>query len=107
MLGLRPRNQNGGRYDEVHSPEFLMSGNVLRWHTARTLRQRRVIAGFFVRIEFALRMRKQVGAIAAQDEPQQKFGVHLRRGHLRDGKARNSRGQSLLELHEPISRWKE
>ena len=37
VFGFRTRNKHGRADDEVHAPEFLMPGDVLRWNALRTL----------------------------------------------------------------------
>src|SRR4029077_4261118 len=48
MFSFRARNQDAGGHDQVHAPEFLMSGNVLRGHTAGAFSESSVIAGLLV-----------------------------------------------------------
>src|SRR6185369_17560365 len=49
VFGLRTRNEHVRRNDEVHAPEFLMSGDVLRGHAAFALVQGVVVAALFFR----------------------------------------------------------
>ena len=78
VLGLRAGNQHRGRHHEVEAPELLMSGDVLRRHAGCALGEDFVVASFFFRREFALRMRVKVGAIGAEDEHKQDLGIHAR-----------------------------
>ena len=70
MLGLRPGNKDGGSDNQVHSPEFLVPGDVLRRDTVSPLRESLVVAGEFLGRKFSLRVGIKVGAVAAQREHQ-------------------------------------
>ena len=75
MFGLGARNENGGSDDEIHAPEFLMSGDVLRWDSARTFGESRVVARGLIGSEFAFGMCKQVCTVAIQNEHEQQLCV--------------------------------
>jgi hypothetical protein len=80
MLGLRARNQHGRRNNKIHSPEFLMAGDVLRW-VRRVSVQRahgRSERSCIVDGEFALGVRVKIGPVATQSEHQEQFGVQAR-----------------------------
>ena len=82
MLGLGTRNQHRRRDYEIQAPEFLVPGDVLRWHAGRTLGEHFFVSRRFFRSEFALGMRVQVGTIGAEDKHQQHLGVHAGRAHV-------------------------
>ena len=82
VLGFRARDQDSRADDEVQSPEFLVAGDVLRGNAASALLEGFVVASLFVGRKFALGMGVEIGAIAAEDEHQQDFGVHARRADL-------------------------
>ena len=96
VLGLRARNQDRGRDDEIHAPEFLMAGDVLRWNAAGALGERSIVASLFVGCEFALGMRVEIGAVAVEGEHEKQFGVQTRGGNVIRGQARDGRGEGLL-----------
>ena len=103
MLGLGTRNQNRGRHDEIHPPEFLMARDVLCWEASGAFAESRFVAALFIASEFALGMRVEVGAVAAKGEHQQQFRVHARRGNVIRCEAGDGRGKSLFQLHRTIS----
>ena len=82
VLGFRTRNEHGRSNDQIHAPEFLMSGDVLGGHAAFAFGQGLVVAALFVRGEFALGMGVEIGAVAFQGEHEQQFGIHARRGDV-------------------------
>src|SRR3954462_15422749 len=87
MLGFRTWDKYRRSNDEVQTPEFLMSSDVLGGHTAFAFGQSPVITVLFILREFAFRMRMEISAVASQCEHQQEFGVHARRGHVRCSEA--------------------
>src|SRR5580693_8715085 len=48
-LGLRARDEYGGRNDKIHAPEFLMSGDVLSWNSRGALRNCFLVIDFLLR----------------------------------------------------------
>jgi hypothetical protein len=58
VLGLRTRDENRGSNDQVHAPEFLMSGNVLRGNATGAFGESSIIAHLLIGGEFALGMRE-------------------------------------------------
>ncbi len=103
VLSLRARNQDCGGDDEIHSPEFLMAGDVLCWNAAGAFGESRVITSLLIGREFAFGMREEVGAIAVQSKHEKEFCVQAWRGSLLRGEARDGGGESLLQLHKVIS----
>ena len=96
MLGLGTRNQNRGRHDEVHPPEFLMARDVLCWDATGALREGLAVPSLFIDCEFAFRMRVEICAVAAEGEHQEQFSVHARRGNVIRTQTADGRGQGLL-----------
>jgi hypothetical protein len=92
MLGFWTGNEHGRRNDEVHSPEFLMSGDVLRGYTAFALGQGPVIAVLVVRGKFAFGMGMKISAVALQGEHEKEFSIHPRRRDIGSGEARDGGG---------------
>src|ERR1700728_1291215 len=99
MLGFRTRNQNRGRHDEIHTPEFLMAGDVLCWNAAGAFGESGVISILLIGREFALGMREKVGAIAVEGKHEKKLRVQARRWSLFRGETRDGGGEGLLKLH--------
>lgn len=96
VLGFGARDEDGGGDDEVHTPEFLMAGNVLRGDTTGALVQSGLVAGGFVGREFALGMCVEIGTIAAEGKHEKQFGVHARGRDVVRGEAGDGGGESLL-----------
>src|SRR3954467_15182317 len=103
VLRLGSWNQHRRRNDEVHAPEFLVSGNVLRGNPSGALGERRAVATMLIFSELAFGMCKQISTIATEHEPQQQLRIHLWGGNLFAAEVSYRRGQSLLELHTAIS----
>ena len=80
-----------------------MPGDVLRGHAARAFGEGCFVTRLFFGGEFALRMREEIGAIAAEREHQEQLGVQSRRGNVVRGEAVDGGGEDLLELHRSIS----
>src|SRR6185312_10847882 len=78
VFGLGAGNENGGRDEQIKSPEFLMTGDVLCWATAGALRNHIVVLDLLFRRELALGMSIEVSALASQHKLQQQFGVQAR-----------------------------
>jgi hypothetical protein len=68
MFGFWAWNQHRRRHEKIHTPEFLMAGDVLSWDSADALGERFLIAGLLFGCEFALRVSEEIGAVAAQSE---------------------------------------
>ena len=99
MLGFRTRDQDRRADDEIQSPEFLVPGDVLRGHAAGALFESFVVTILFVGGKFALGVGVEIGAIAAEDEHQQHFGIHARRADAVFLQQRDGRAQCVLQLH--------
>ncbi len=78
MLGLGTRNQDRGRHDEIHAPEFLMARDVLSGDATGAFCERLFVTVLLIIGEFAFGMREEVGAVALERKHQQQFGVHTR-----------------------------
>ena len=102
MLGLWPRNEDGGRNDEVHAPEFLVPGDVLGRKSAGATGDDVVISSFFVGSQVAIGMGIEIGAIAAEREHQQSFGVQAWRANLSGGKLVEREFECVFEEHGGI-----
>jgi hypothetical protein len=59
-----------------------VSGDVLSGNSGGSLFECFLVAGFFFSCEFAFGMGEEVGAVAAQNEHQEQFGIHARRADL-------------------------
>ena len=81
VLGFWTRNQHGGADDKVHTPEFLVPGDVLRWDALYSLLESLIVARLLVAAQLALGMGIQVCALAVESEHEQEFGIHPRRRH--------------------------
>jgi len=103
VFGLGTRNQNRRRDDEVHTPEFLMAGDVLRRNSTGALGKGSVIASRFVGGELALVVSVEIGAVAVESEHQEQFCIQTRRGNVVGGEMSYGGGEGLLQLHESIS----
>ena len=88
VLSLGARDENGGSDYQIHAPEFLMAGDVLRGDTAAPLGESPVIACSFVGSEFVLRVGVEIGTIVSQCEHQKQLGIQTRGGNLVPCKAR-------------------
>src|SRR5208282_4366533 len=98
-------DQHRRRDDQVHPPEFLVAGDVLRRLAGGALGDGFGVACLLVGREFVLRMGVEVGAVGIEHEHQQRLGVHPRRA---DGVRRqrvDGRGEGLLKLHESRRRF--
>src|SRR5450755_2440461 len=96
VLSLRPRDQHRRTDDQVHAPEFLVPGNVLRGHAAGALVESRFISRLFILAQFAFWMREQVGTIAVQRKHEEQLGIQARGRDLGGGKASDGRGEGLF-----------
>ena len=103
MLSLRARNEHRWADNQVHTPKFLMSSDVLRRNTASPFVENDRIARLFVGVKFAFGMRKEIRAIDAKNKHKKQLCIQPRRGNLIIGKAGDGGGKGLLELHWPIS----
>ena len=103
MLRLRPRDKHRRRHNQIHPPEFLVPGNVLRRLARRPPRQRRIVTCHFVRTKLPLRMRIQIRAIAIQRKHNQQLGIHPRRRNALHPKPLDRRMKGLSQLHALIS----
>ena len=74
MFGFRPRNQNVRFNFEIQTPEFLMSGEVLRRDAKCSVRDQREISLAHLRIKFLFRMRIEPRAVASKRMHQEQFG---------------------------------
>ena len=92
VLGFRTRNEHGRGNDQIHSPEFLMAGNVLGGYAALALGQGLVIAIVFVPGKLALGMGMEIRAVAFQGEHQEQLGIHPWRRDVRGSQAGNGGG---------------
>ena len=99
MLGLGTRNQHRRRDHEIQAPEFLVPGDVLRWHAGGALGEHFFVSRSFFRSEFALGMRVEVGTIGAEDEHEQHLGVHAGRAHVGSVETFDRGRERLLQLH--------
>ena len=70
MFGFRPGDQDGGSDDEIHAPEFLMAGDVLRGNSAASLAESSLVASLLGNREFALRVSVEIGSVAVEGEHQ-------------------------------------
>src|SRR4030088_1686474 len=103
MLRLRTRNQLRRLHDEIHPPEFLMPGDVLRRNSGGPAGESFVIAPSFVRGELALGMRVEIRTITVECEHDEELRVHARGRDTGGCQAFDCRIQGLAELHESIS----
>ncbi len=99
VLGFRPRDEHGGRNDEVHAPEFLVPGDVLRRDTLGALGESLLVAGLFSAREFTLGVGVKMSAVAAEGEHQQQFGIHARRGNVCGAEAVDGGGECVAKEH--------
>jgi hypothetical protein len=95
MLGFGARDEHCRRDDEVHAPELLMAGDVLRGDAPCALGERGIVTGCFIRGEFAFGVRVEKSAIAVESEHQEKLRVHARGGNVVLREAVNGSGQGL------------
>src|SRR5271167_949363 len=68
VLCLRAWNEHRRSDDEVHTPEFLMPGDVLRGHSPRAFDKGGLVLSLLVGGKFALGMCEQVGAVTVENE---------------------------------------
>src|SRR4051812_43950248 len=99
MLSFRPWNQHCRGYDQIESPEFLMSRDVLRRNASRATRNDFIVTLDFIVSQFAFRMREEIRAIAMEREHDQGLCVQPRRRDILCSKALNRGGYRLAELH--------
>src|ERR1700732_2238683 len=99
MLSFGARDEHGRRADQIHAPEFLMTGDVLSGNAAGALGERAVVPRYFVVAEFAFGMGEEIGAVAVKSEHQEQFRVHARGANLSALKAGDGESKSLLQLH--------
>ncbi len=99
VLGFRTRDEDSRADDEVQPPEFLVPGDVLRGNAASALLEGFLVAGLFVGGKFALGMGVEIGAIAAEDEHEQDFGVHAGGADMVLLEQGDGVAQGLFQLH--------
>ena len=102
VLGLGTRDQHRRRDDQVHPPEFLMTGDVLRRLAGRSLGDGFVVARLFVGGQLIFGMGVEVGAVGVEHEHQQRLGVHARRADLLSGQEVNCSRKSLPKQHRSL-----
>src|SRR5689334_3569453 len=100
VLGLRTRDEYCGRNQQVQSPEFLVSGDVLRGASASTLLNDFVVSGLLFPSELALGMSVEVSAIATENKQCQQLGVQARRRNIFSQEKLIGCVNRLLELHD-------
>ena len=103
VLGFGARYQDGWGHDQIHAPEFLMAGDVLRGDSTGALGQGCIIASRFIIGELSLGMRVEIGTVAAEHEHEKQFGVQAGRRDLRGCKPLEGYGLGGFELHQTIS----
>jgi hypothetical protein len=101
MLGLGPGDEHGGRNDEIHSPEFLMSRDVLGGNAAGTLGQSVVVAELLLRGKLAFGVSIKISTVTIQNEHEQRLGIQARRGNLLRGEVNDGGTESFAERHSP------
>jgi len=102
VFGLRARNEDGGRNDEVESPKLLVSGDVLCRESAGTPTDELLVALDLVGGQIALRMTVDVSAIHSEYEHQKRLGVQARRANVGRFKLLHGRRERLLQLHGEV-----
>ena len=105
VFGLGTRDEHRRRDDEIHAPEFLMPGDVLRGNAAGAFGQRGVIATLLIDAEFALRMRVEIGSVAIESEHHKQLRVHARGGDVFCGQPGDGGGEGWFQLHKCRSPW--
>lgn len=103
MFGFGAGDEDGGSDDEVHAPEFLMSGDVLRGNTTGALGESGLVAGLLVGGELALGVSVEISAVAVEGEHEEEFGVQARGWDVVRGEAGDGGGEGRLQLHVYIS----
>jgi hypothetical protein len=103
MFSFWTRNEHRGCNDQIHAPEFLMSGDVLRRDATGAFRESGIIASLLFAAKFVLGMREEIGAVTVEREHEEQLGIQARGGNLICGEASDSRGESGFKLHESIS----
>src|SRR3989442_1091296 len=103
-LGFRPRDEHGRSNDEVHAPEFLVPGDVLRRYTLGALDEGLLVAGLFSAREFTLGVGVKISAVAAEREHQQQFGIHARRRNMCGAEAVDGGGERVAKKDRAFNR---
>src|SRR5579859_2105258 len=80
-----------------------MPGNVLRRNASCPFVERSLIPPLFFRVHLALRIRKEISAIDAQNKHEEQLRIQPRGRNLIRAKEGDRGGKGLLELHESIS----
>jgi hypothetical protein len=96
VLRLWAWNEHCWGDNKVQAPEFLVSGDVLRWHSPPSIGERGIVARLFLGCKFALGMREEVGAITIQREHEEQFGVQTWGWDVVRSEAGDGRGEGLL-----------
>src|SRR5438105_5919414 len=82
MLSLRTRNQHRRGDDQIHSPEFLMTRDVLCWDAARAFREHSLVASLLLRTQFALGMCEQISREGTGLKHSNQLSTYSRIGYL-------------------------
>jgi len=96
VLGLWAWNEHRWGDNKVHAPEFLVSGDVLRWHSPPSIGERGIVARLFLGCKFALGMREEIGAITIQREHEEQFGVQTWGWDVVRSEAGDGRGEGFF-----------
>jgi hypothetical protein len=75
VLGLRTRNEHGGRDEKVGLPELLMSSEVLQGLSHSAAPYEQVILRLLSLGKLALRVGEEIGAVAAEDVKDEDLGA--------------------------------
>ena len=95
MLGFRARDQYCWRNDKIHSPKFLVSGDVLRRNSPGALSQGIFVTAAFFSRQLSFGMGVEIGAVTAESEHEQKLGVQSSRANLSAGEALDGGGKRV------------
>ena len=103
MLGFRAGDEDGGGDDEIHAPEFLMAGDVLRGNAAGALGESGFVAKLLAGGELTFGVSVEIGAVAVESEHEEELGVQARGRDAVGGEAGDGGGEGRLQLHLYIS----
>jgi len=89
-------SERAGVTTKIHTPEFLMAGNVLRGNTSGALGECGFVTNLLILCKFALGMRVEVGSVAGERKHQKKLCVQARGGDVIRGEAGDGGCEGLL-----------
>src|SRR5579863_6642574 len=103
VLGFGAGDEDGGSDDEIHAPEFLMAGDVLRGDAAGALGESGFVSSGLTGGQLALGVSVEIGAVAVESEHQKEFGVQAWGRDVVGGEAGDGGGERVLQVHGSIS----